>query len=235
MIRAGREVLDKEGLVHEAGYSTMRTAMRHGLFDMPGLPKRVNAGTRKPLYDKQQVRAFFKGEPIPALPTKDHPDDLLDIIEAAEYCGIPLANWKRYRGWDVDPRDTRPQILPDEIDVLGVIHYRRGDLDVWEPRKGAGAGRLPGSTDPQPREARSRRFEREDAVARLLAQHGDALDRQQIAAALGISSQLAYQTLRRVQARADTVAEERGLTRQQAYHELPRLPRAPRQTKTKSR
>lgn len=100
----------------------------------PGAPKPFNPGARKPLWDAAQWEAFRDGRELPtwAAGTHTHPDDLLSGPEAAEYLGIDYATLTHYQS---EGRLTA-------VDVCGVPHYRRGDLEARRTTPGR-AGRPP--------------------------------------------------------------------------------------------
>lgn len=153
MIRAGRKVLTITDVATVHGFVSLRAAKRAGLFDVPTLPAPINrrgGSTRanKPLYDALQVYAHAAGESIPELPETDHPDDLLDLREAAEQWAISATTWQYYLNY-------RSHLVPEPIEVGGVLHWRRGDLESFErPGRGSGAGRPPGTRDARPRRRR---------------------------------------------------------------------------------
>ncbi|GLY80511.1 hypothetical protein [Actinoallomurus iriomotensis] len=73
------------------------------------------------------IRAYAAGKSLPELPTGEQPRDVLGVA----YATIPV--------------DRRASRLPEHVDVLGVPHYRRGDLErvpvEMRPGRGVGGGR----------------------------------------------------------------------------------------------
>ncbi|MEW2354560.1 helix-turn-helix transcriptional regulator [Spirillospora sp. NPDC029432] len=153
MIRAGREAVTSDDVASAHGFVSLRAAKRAGLFDVSTLPPPINrrggkGRGNKALYDALQVYAHAAGEQVPELPTADHPDDLLDLREAADAWGISPVTWQYYL-------NTRPHLVPGPVEVGGVLHWRRGDLEAFDrPGRGTGAGRPAGMRDAQPRRRR---------------------------------------------------------------------------------
>ncbi|MFC7650655.1 hypothetical protein ACFQX6_67585 [Streptosporangium lutulentum] len=129
MIRAGRTVVDAEGLARLHGVS-LATAKRHQLFDDATLPAPVSAA-RKRLWDREQAQAHAANDPIPPLPDTDCDDDLLEAAEAAQLWEIAVENWNRYVAQKRAPERTET--------VCGVDHWRR-DVVVTYQRPGRGVG-----------------------------------------------------------------------------------------------
>ncbi|GLY80509.1 hypothetical protein [Actinoallomurus iriomotensis] len=135
MIPRGRPVVDGAGAARILGiaYKTFRNTR---VVTDPAFPAPVNPGRRKLLYDEEQVRAYAAEKPLPELPTGEHPDDLLDDQEAADVLRVAYATIRA---------DRRAGRLPEHVDVLGVPHYRRADLErvptEMRPGRGVGGGR----------------------------------------------------------------------------------------------
>ncbi|WP_344281411.1 PadR family transcriptional regulator [Actinomadura napierensis] len=153
MIRAGRTAITDDDVASAHGFVSLRAGKRAGLFDNPTLPKPVNnrGGAKrgnKRLYDAAQIHAHAVGEPIPDLPIVDHPDDLLDLHEAAEVWGISPVTFQYYL-------NKQPHLIPEPIQIGGVLHWRRDDLTDFErPGRGTGGGRAAGTTDTTERRRR---------------------------------------------------------------------------------
>ncbi|MGI5223535.1 helix-turn-helix transcriptional regulator [Actinoallomurus sp. CA-142502] len=135
MIPRGRPVVDAAGAAQLLGIS-YKTFRNTAVAADPEFPAPVNPGRRKLLYDEAQVRAYAADEPLPKLPTGEHPDDLLDDQETADVLDVAYATIRA---------DRRADRLPEYVDVLGVPHYRRADLarvpTEMRPGRGAGGGR----------------------------------------------------------------------------------------------
>lgn len=203
MIRAGRTVLSAEEAAIACGFSSLRAAKAAGLFTRPSFPRPVNQHGERPghrmLWDQAQVRAHGEGAPVPAVPSVDSPDDLLDAHEAAELWGISRATWDSYD-------KKKPHLIPAHQLIHGVKFWLRRDLTEFvRPGKGAGAGRRPGSTDAKPRTTRDK-DERLARVVELLDQakaNEVELTTEVIAADLKVSASYA-RSLRRQAASAES-------------------------------
>jgi len=115
-----REAVDGQAAAQLLGisYKTWRNtggAERFGL-------RPFNPGRRKLLFDRAQVEAARAGRELPTWPvgTREHPDDLLDGPEAAAHIGIDYGTLRRYQ------HEERLAA----VEVCGVPHFRRGDLDA---------------------------------------------------------------------------------------------------------
>lgn len=191
MIRAGRTAIDDEGTALLCGYSSLRAAKRAGLFKAPGLPQPINARGNKKLRDKGQVLAYHRGEPLPEIPHVDADADLLDAIEAAALWHIDPATWAYYHR-------TKPHLIPTPIEVCGIPHWSRGDIETFRrPGKGEGAGRPVGARDARPRtQAGGERQERVAAMLQTAQAQGVDLDPLSVADELGISAVHARRLIR---------------------------------------
>lgn len=196
MIRAGRTVIDRNGVAALHGLSAAQAARRRPWADR-GHPAPVNApgGRRGGLWDEEQVRAFVAGEPIPELPTEDRPADLLDSAEAASLTGVEAVTWVRY----VERGGMVP--APDEL-ILGQPHWRRDTLTEWlptRPGRGVGGGRRPGSglTDEQ-------MMQRARELLAIAAAEGSPLSGRQLARTLGVSPTTGVRILAAVRAASGT-------------------------------
>ncbi|MFJ3445770.1 hypothetical protein ACIPM2_31865 [Streptomyces sp. NPDC086081] len=65
------------------------TLLSSGRLQADGFPAPLSAGPTR-LYDGEQVDGDLAGRPVPALPTVDDDEDLLDLQEAAVLSGIPV-------------------------------------------------------------------------------------------------------------------------------------------------
>ena len=126
MIPAGHDAVDGPGAAAILGMapSTFRNKRVAG---RPDFPAPFKPGARKPLYDRAQVEAYRDGRQLPAVPFGHrHPDDLLDGPEAAELLGVEYGTLRHY---------VAEERLA-AVDVCGVPHYRRGDLDARRANPG---------------------------------------------------------------------------------------------------
>jgi hypothetical protein len=127
VIRRGRPVVDVHGVCQLLGvaYNTARQTDRP--WESRGFPAPVNAeiaevgrGGRTPLWDREQVLAYTRGDRCPELPATDHDDDLLELPEVANLL-------------KVDPRRIRLAmrngVLPDST-PCGVEHWRRARVPL---------------------------------------------------------------------------------------------------------
>ncbi|RCG19085.1 DNA-binding protein [Sphaerisporangium album] len=136
MIPHGRDAVNGQEAAQMLGksYKTWRNAR---MADKLGL-RPFNPGRRTLLYDRAQVEAACDGRPLPAWPvgTTQHPADLLDEQDAAEYLGVSYATVRH---------DRATERLGDAwTQIGGVAHIRRGDLDeliAARPGRGVGGGR----------------------------------------------------------------------------------------------
>jgi hypothetical protein len=135
MIPRGRPAIDAARFAALLGmaYKTWHT---QGVAHSEGAPRPVNPGRRKLLYDLAQAEAFRDGTPLPPLPQGEDPSDLLDEREAAELLGV---------SYETVRKDRRIGRLPESVEVCGVHHFRRGDLQrvpaEMRPGRGVGGGR----------------------------------------------------------------------------------------------
>lgn len=142
MIRHGREVVDQRGVAALHGLS-WHTARRAKPWAHPEHPPPVNLKPgerprreRPTLWDRAQARAFARGQPLPAIPDDDHPDDLLDAVEVADLHGMSLRQFNDAR---LDNRVELEVTAPDAY-PCGVEHWRRATaetmrLRVEEPKR----------------------------------------------------------------------------------------------------
>ncbi|GAB1325663.1 DUF6292 family protein [Streptomyces sennicomposti] len=203
MIRAGRQHLVRTlaDIAAQQGIA-VQTLLNSGRHLEPGFPAPLGAG-RTRLYDGAQVDAYLAGRPVPALPTDDDNQDLLDRQEAAALRGEPLSVWDRRRK---DPAVREHLVL-----VGGVEHWPRRVVRGYTPaprrRTGSGGGGRPaGSGDQVPRD------QLPGHVAQLLKKD-PVLTAADVADRLGVHPNTAQAAL--VQCRAERIAdviEQRGLT-----------------------
>ncbi|MGW6564997.1 DUF6292 family protein [Streptomyces sp. NPDC054975] len=117
-----------------------------------GHPAPISSPTsRALLWDSEQTKAFHAGEAVPALPTVDDDEDLLDRHEAAAELAVSPASWNKYKS---DPKLAEHVVLVPAGDG-GTEHWPRRvvrDYKASRPGKGAGGGRRVGSGDMIPRD-----------------------------------------------------------------------------------
>ncbi|MGW6569808.1 DUF6292 family protein [Streptomyces sp. NPDC054975] len=197
MIRAGRAALVRTlaDLATAAG-KTPKTFANQKLHRLPGHPDPISsARARVLLWDGEQIDAFRAGQPVPALPSQDSDDDLLDRNEAAELAGVAPRTWDRYANLPgIQPR-------PQPIDIAGTEHWKRGDILTWlagRPGPGTSPGRPTGSRETNTRASIPAR------TAELLEQQ-PAITAARVAAELGITPHTAQRHL--TQARTTAVSE----------------------------
>ena len=218
MIRAGRRVytLDNLAELHGMALGTFKNKKPHR---KPGFPQPVSApGARVLLWDADQVDAHRAGEPIPALPTEDNPEDLFSVQEAGALLDPPLSP----ASWDVYRRDpalraaavvvggkAERQVVDGverEVVIGGVEHHPRRAILGWaasRPGPGTGGGRPAGSKDTRPREhSHDPRMPaiaaRKERIRKMLEDSDGRVTAAEVAAAEGISERQALRDLNHV-------------------------------------
>ncbi|WP_329324636.1 DUF6292 family protein [Streptomyces luteogriseus] len=206
MIRAARRHLVRTlaDIAAQQGIAA-QTLLSSGRLRAEGFPAPLSAG-RTRLYDGEQVDAYLAGRAVPALPTADDDEDLLDRQEAAALSGIALHAWDR--------RKKNPSVSEHMVLVGGVEHWPRHAVRDYtpapRPRPSGGPGRPVGVVDQVPR----------DLLPACVAQ---LLDDDPALTAAGVTEQLgvhrntaqAALTALRAQRMAD-VMEQRGVQAAQA-------------------
>lgn len=153
MIRNGRRAVDRAGLAQLHGLSASQLARRRPWTD-PGHPAPVNApgGRKGGLWDEEQVRAHVAGDPVPPLPSDDHPADLLDLSEFAALIDVEPGTLAIYVTDGLAP-------AADET-ISGQPHWRRDTIESFQrdrPGRGVGGGRQWAGRDRRPRDEVHRR------------------------------------------------------------------------------
>ncbi|WP_461091825.1 DUF6292 family protein [Streptomyces incanus] len=207
MIRAGRQqwVRTLADIAAQQGIA-VQTLLNSGRHLAKGFPAPLNAG-RTRLYDGEQVDAHLAGRPVPALPTTDDDEDLLDRQEAAALRGMPLHQWDR--------RKKDPAVSEHLVRAGGVEHWPRRVVrdhtpTPRRPTGSSGGGRPTGAGDQVPRDQLPAR------VAQLL-DTDPALTAAGVTDSLGVHRNTAQAAL--TQCRADRMAdvmEQHGVTAAQA-------------------
>ncbi|MFG2667669.1 hypothetical protein ACGFY6_25920 [Streptomyces sp. NPDC048387] len=153
MIRAGRlqHVQTMADLAATLGKALL-TIRNQKPYAAEGHPAPISsAKARNQLWDSEQTKAYYAGEPIPELPQVDDDEDLLDRHEAAELLGIAPVTWNTYKK---DPALTAGVVLVPE-GPKGTEHWPRRLVNAYKdkrPGRGAGGGRREGSGDMIPRD-----------------------------------------------------------------------------------
>lgn len=129
MIPAGRDPIDRAGIAGLHGLTQLDGRRRpwRDPTHPPPLSSVPGSRARPQLWDRAQATAYAAGQAIPALPTGEHPADLLDRREAAALAGVDPVAWKRdsYRN-RVPPRDAAPH---------GVPHWRRHTVLAYRTQR----------------------------------------------------------------------------------------------------
>ncbi|MFF9981138.1 hypothetical protein [Streptomyces erythrochromogenes] len=152
MIRAGRlpYVQTMSDLADALGKKV--TTLRNQNYAAEGHPAPISSpDARNQLWDAEQTKAFYAGEPIPELPQADHDEDLLDRHEAAQVLGIEPVTWNTYKK---DPALAAGMVLVP-AGPKGTEHWPRHLVLAYKnsrPGRGAGGGRREGSGDMIPRD-----------------------------------------------------------------------------------
>ncbi|MFE5483028.1 DUF6292 family protein [Streptomyces sp. NPDC056527] len=153
MIRAGRlkHVQTMADLADILG-KKLTTVRNQKPYAAEGHPASISSPTsRAQLWDAEQTKAYYAGQPIPELPQTDDDEDLLDRHEAAELLGIAAVTWNGYKN---DPDLVNGVVLVPE-GPKGTEHWPRRLVLAYKnkrPGRGAGGGRREGSGDMIPRD-----------------------------------------------------------------------------------
>ncbi|MFJ6252634.1 MULTISPECIES: hypothetical protein [unclassified Streptomyces] len=153
MIRAGRlpYVQTMADLADALGKKLV-TVRNQKPYAAEGHPAPISSPhARAQMWDAEQTRAYYAGEPIPELPQTDDDEDLLDRHEAAELLGVAPVSWNTYK---------KDQILAAGMVLVpqgpkGTEHWPRRLVLAYKnsrPGRGAGGGRPAGSGDMVPRD-----------------------------------------------------------------------------------
>ncbi|MEN8651726.1 helix-turn-helix domain-containing protein [Streptomyces sp. 21So2-11] len=142
MIPRGRPVINESDIARQVGVPTATWRRR----DAPAFRQRVPAlfpNSRVLIYDQAQAQAHIEGRPVPALPTGEHPDDLLNDEEAAALLGVTASTVRAY---------ATQGYLPAGTTVYSLRLWTRRDIEERRntpPRQGKGGGRPSGSNGPR--------------------------------------------------------------------------------------
>ncbi|WP_031157647.1 DUF6292 family protein [Streptomyces erythrochromogenes] len=153
MIRAGRlqHVQTMSDLADALGKALV-TVRNQKPYAAEGHPAPISSHkARNQLWDSEQTKAYYAGEPIPELPPVDDDEDLLDRHEAAELLGVAPVSWNTYKK---DPGLAAGVVLVPE-GPKGTEHWPRRLVLAYKdgrPGRGAGGGRREGSGDMIPRD-----------------------------------------------------------------------------------
>ncbi|MEV0749875.1 helix-turn-helix domain-containing protein [Streptomyces sp. NPDC050273] len=138
MIPRDRPAINEADIAQQAGVPLAIWRRR----DAPAFRQRVPAlfpNSRTLLYDQAQAHAYLDGTPIPALPSGEHPDDLLNDEEAAAALGVTPSTVRSYA--------IQGYLAPGKT-VYSVRVWQRRDIDERRnnpPGQGKGGGRPPGT------------------------------------------------------------------------------------------
>ncbi|MFE4206117.1 DUF6292 family protein [Streptomyces goshikiensis] len=217
MIRAGRlpYVQTMSDLADALGKKLV-TVRNQKPYAAEGHPAPISSpSARNQLWDSEQTKAYYAGEPIPELPQVDDDEDLLDRHEAAELLGVAPMTWNSYKK---DP-DLAAGVVLVPAGPKGTEHWPRRLVLAYKnnrPGRGAGGGRREGSGDMIPRDEILPR------IAELL-DADPAVKGEHVAETLGITfrptaqSGLATLRGRRI---ADLVEKQPGLDLKDAARQL---------------
>lgn len=181
MIRAGRDVVDRAEIAQLHGLSESQ-ANRRKPWAAEGHPKPVYA-RKQHLWDKEQATAYAKGEPVPALPEVDSPEDLFDRWEAADAAGVHENSWETGRS-----RGTFPAPDAHKHDVPFWLRSTVEEFVRFRAARGSynPAGRPKGTTGRRP--AKSLDLEKElRKMLGYLKRTGQPLVKADVARKLGIN------------------------------------------------
>ncbi|NWF30854.1 DNA-binding protein [Streptomyces sp. PKU-EA00015] len=141
MIPHGRPALDIHGVAERAGVSPTTWRRRHhAAFAAAVQP--LPGSLRPTLYDAAQVDAFLSGKPLPALPAKPHPDDLLTDTEASAVAGVGASTVRA---------DAVNGLMPRGEERHGRRWWTRAAAEARAARPKQYKGRTPGARDKAPR------------------------------------------------------------------------------------
>ncbi|WP_329468674.1 helix-turn-helix domain-containing protein [Streptomyces sp. NBC_01431] len=176
MIPRNRPVINEADIAQQAG-TPIATWRRR---DAPAFRQRVASlfpRSRVLIYDLAQARAYLAGQPLPALPAGEHPDDLLNDEETAAVLGVTASTVRSYA--------SQGYLSPGKT-LYSVRVWPRRDIEERlknPPGQGKGGGRPPG-TGKGPLKAHAYEGDpRLDTAAAALSTAGD-IPRHHIAASL---------------------------------------------------
>lgn len=138
MIPHSRPVINEADIAQQAGVPIATWRRR----DAPAFRQHVPTlfpDSRVLVYDLAQAQAHLDGRPIPALPTREHPDDLLNDEEAAALLDVAASTVRAY---------ATQGYLPPGTTVYSLRLWARRDVEKRRnapPRQGKGGGRPPGT------------------------------------------------------------------------------------------
>ncbi len=151
MIRAGRTkfVLTVKDMASLAGVP-LRKYRETKPYLEDGHPEPIShPDSARPLWDREQVEAYYAGKPVPPLPPASD-QDLLDRHEAAALVGVTARSWNLYKH---DPQLTKHLVKVPEVG--GYEHWPRHVVQQYKdarPGHKAAGGRPRGSGDLIPRD-----------------------------------------------------------------------------------
>lgn len=137
MIPRGRPVINEADIAQKAGVPLATWRRR----DAPAFRRRVPSlfpASRYLIYDLEQSLAYLSGSPVPVLPTREDPDDLLNDKEAADILEIDPGTVRGY---------ARRGYLSHGETVYGARVWRRREIEHRRDQptgQGKGGGRRRG-------------------------------------------------------------------------------------------
>ncbi|MGW0703816.1 helix-turn-helix domain-containing protein [Streptomyces sp. NPDC002867] len=195
MIPRNRPVINESDIAQQAGVPIATWRRR----DAPAFRQRVPAlfpNSRTLIYDLAQARAYLAGRPIPALPTGEHPDDLLNDEEAAALLGVAASTVRAYASQGYLPAGTTVYSL--RVWPRHEIEHRR-DNPLGQ---GKGGGRRAG--EPQgPRKAHAYEGDPRLHTAAAALKTAEGTPRTHLAATLADQHGGSTRTWERLLAQAD--------------------------------
>lgn len=196
MIPHGRPTLDIHGVAERAGVSPTTWRRRyHAAFTASVKP--LPGSLRPTLYDAAQVDAFLSGEPLPALPTTPHPDDLLTDAEAGAIAGISASTIRS---------DAVTDLMPRGEERHGRRWWTRAAAEARAARPTQYKGRTPGAQDRAPRNRPDSRVP--EVAAQITA--AAAGDREPVTSSeIAEKYNVSQRTAERIMARARTSGPDR--------------------------
>lgn len=179
MIPHGRPALDIHGVADRAGVSTTTWRRRyHAAFAAAVKP--LPGSLRPTLYDEAQVDAFLSGEPLPVLPAKPHPDDLLTDAEAGAVAGVSASTIRA---------DAVTGLMPRGKELHGRRWWTRADAEARAARLTQYKGRTAGARDKTPRSRPDHRIaEVVTELDRAEAGHRSSVTAEELAELYGVST-----------------------------------------------
>lgn len=138
MIPRSRPVTNEADIAQHAGVPIATWRRRDAPAFRQAVPNLL-PHSRILIYDLAQAHAYIAGRRIPALPTDEHPDDLLNDEEAAALLGITPSTVRAYATQGYIARGQT--VYSVRVWPRSAIEDRRDN----PPGQGKGGGRAPGA------------------------------------------------------------------------------------------